>query len=88
MDILDELLILSEKQGQNHKASDTLYDTVPMCQYKIWTNEEVEELADMYDRGCNLKEMCNEMFRTPRGIIAKLKRIGKIKGRNEILMRE
>lgn len=88
MDIFDDLVALSENQKQsNGFTNETGQDVFPMCQYKIWTYEEVKELADMFDHGCNLREMCNELFRTPRGIAAKLKRIGKIKDRKEILMR-
>lgn len=39
----------------------------------------------MYDIGYSLKEMCNELLRTPKGIAAKLVRLGKISYRGEIL---
>lgn len=70
-------------------ASDNFNDKyknyAPSCQYKKWTIPEIDDLIYMYDIGYSLKEMCNELLRTPKGIAAKLVRLGKISYRGEIL---
>jgi len=83
MDVLDELVFLSEKQKNG--SVETIQDVFPMCRYKEWTYEEIKKLVSMFDHGCSLMEMCNELLRTPRGIAAKLVRLGKIRNRKEIL---
>lgn len=60
----------------------------PTCQYKTWTMAEIEDLLYMYDIGYSLVDICNEFHRTPRGVAAKLVRLGRIGERKEILAPE
>lgn len=61
-------------------------DNIPMRRYAIWTYEETAKLLSMFDCGCSVREICNELFRTPRGIAAKLVRLGRIENRKDILV--
>lgn len=57
----------------------------PTSQYKVWTMAEIEDLLYMYDIGYSLMDICNELYRTPRGVAAKLVRLGRLEERKDIL---
>lgn len=61
-------------------------DNIPMRRYAIWSYEETAELLSMFDHGCSMREICNELFRTPKGVATKLVRLGRIENRKDVLV--
>lgn len=51
----------------------------PVNQGKLWAPSEMEKLVYMFNRGATLTRMCEELGRTPLGVMGKLESMGVVK---------
>lgn len=51
---------------------------IPDNRGNIWTKEEYRQLADLFDSGSSLIEICRVMGRTPHAIVAKLQALNRL----------
>lgn len=58
--------------------------SLPINNGKLWTQEEDEELCDLFDRGVKGSELSAHFERTHGGIASRLVRLGKINERQEL----
>lgn len=73
-------------QGFKNSCNCFEDDYIPMRQFAVWSYEETVELLSMFDHGCSMQEICRELFRTPKGVAAKLVRLGRIERRKDVLI--